>query len=56
MQKILAGLVVFCLLLVPAGVFAGQGGNKGPSDKAHEKARDKAKFKRGESQAQRGRD
>ena len=50
MRKCIAIGLMLSLLLIPAGVFAGQGGKKGPSDKAYEKASDKASFKRGPEQ------
>lgn len=48
MAKIIVFLTIFAFLLAPSAVWAAQGGQPSPSDKAYEKANDNARFKRGE--------
>ncbi|MGD9251705.1 MAG: hypothetical protein PVG19_10800 [Desulfobacterales bacterium] len=48
MKKIIAWCLSISLFMVPAFVFAAGGDAQGPSDRAYEKADEKAKFKRGD--------
>ena len=48
MKRILIALITsMAVLLLPLHVLAGKGGEKGPGDRAYERANDNASFKRG---------
>ena len=51
MKKILIALLASAaILLLPLQVHAAKGGEKGPSDRAYERASDNASFKRGDAE------
>ena len=46
MKKFALLLLILSIITLPSYSFAAKGGKKGPSAKAHERASDKARFKR----------